>query len=258
MGYQRTHITAGSFTRLSNYEQCPRKAQLSYVDRIPEPDRGEPHARCPVNPATNKREWHNDRGTRIHENADQYIRGMSNKLCVELEAFKHELKDMRKHYKDGLVYTEQMWCFKDDWTPTHGRDWDGIWMRVKLDAFYAMEGTRDEPAVALAADVKTGKRWGNEVKHAEQMQLYPIAAFMKYPTLTKVHAELWYTDQDHVESQIYTRPQAMRLVKNWNKRMNVMISDVVFKPRANIESCKYCPYKREEHGGTGHCDLSVI
>lgn len=252
------NIKAGSYTRLSNYEECPRRAQLSYVDRIPEPDRGEPHARCPKNLVTGEREWHNDRGTRIHESADTYIRGMSNEYCPELKDFDEELKDLRQAYKDSKVYTEQMWCFKDDWSVTHNRDWDGIWIRVKLDIFLAVEGTRDEPIVACAADIKTGKKFGNEVKHAEQMQLYPVACFMKYPTLEKVHAELWYTDHDHIEPVIYTRAQAMRLVKNWNKRMDVMISDVVFKANPNQESCKYCPYKLEEHGGTGHCELSVI
>jgi len=249
-------IEAGSFSRLSVYEECPRRAQYAFCQKIPEPDRGEPHARCPMNPETKKREWHNDRGTRIHESMDDYIRGITDKYCIELRPLAVEITNARASYEEGLVHAEDMWCFKDDWTPTHNRDWNNIWMRIKLDVFNVLEGTLEEPLEASTIDLKSGKIFGNEVKHAEQLQLYAVGSFKKYPSLEKAHTELWYCDQNEVKVLTYTRKQALKFQKRWDNRMDKMCSDTVFKARPSQEACRYCPYRTEEDKGSGHCDVA--
>lgn len=255
-------IDAGSFSRLDVYEQCPRRALFAFALKIPEPDRGEPHAKCPKNMETGEREWHNDRGSRVHESADEFVRGVRDKYCLELKDFDIELHNARAAYEEGLVYTEQMWCYKDDWTPTVWNDWNNIWMRIKLDVFQVVcdkktgepLGTRDEPIEACAIDIKTGKIFGNEVKHQEQVQLYALGSFKRYPSLDKVHTELWYVDHNDFKTLTYTRKQALRFQNGWDKRMDRMTSDRTFKPRPSQESCKFCPYRRKEDGGSGDCD----
>lgn len=254
MARQTVTIEAVSFSRLEVYEQCPRRAQLQYCKRIPEPDRGEPHKRCPVNPDTGAREWHNDRGTRLHESMDKYIRGYSNEYAPELKCLDVEMTNVRAAYEANTVHTEQMWCYKGDWERTRWDDWDNINMRIKLDIFQVVEGTLDEPIEAVAVDLKSGKIFGNEVKHASQLQLYALGAFKRYPTLEKVYVEIWYCDHDKIKTTEYTRRQALGFQEEWDKRFEAAKADVVFESRPSEGNCKWCPYKHATDGGTGDCE----
>lgn len=255
-------IDAGSFSRIDVYESCARRAYFAFCQKIPEPDRGPPHKRCPKNMETGALEWHNDRGARVHDSADAFVRGINKKYCLELKDFDIELTNARAAYEEGLVYTEQMWCYLDDWTPTHDRDWNNTWMRIKLDIFQVVcdkktgepLGTRDEPLEACAIDIKTGKIFGNEVKHNEQVQLYALGAFKRYPSLNKVHTELWYVDHNDFKTITYSRKQALRYQAGWDRRMDRMTSDRTFKATPSQDACKYCPYRKPEDGGSGHCD----
>lgn len=247
-------ITAVSFSRLEVYEQCPQRAELQYCKKIPEPDRGKPHKRCPTNPETGELEWHNDRGTRLHEAMDKYIRGAKDSYSSELKCLDVEMTNARAAFEQGLVQTEQMWCYKDDWVPTVWNDWENTNTRIKLDVFWVTEGTMKKPIEAVAIDLKSGKLFGNEVKHATQLQLYALGAFKKYPTLEKVYCEIWYCDHDEVKCTEYTRKQALRNQPDWDDRFSKMMSDVIFEARPSENNCRWCPYKAQEDGGTGDCE----
>jgi hypothetical protein len=192
-------IPAWSYSRLSVFEQCPYRAKLAYVDKIPEPER-------PLPPG--KTEHANDRGTRIHLAAEVFVKDTI-ELIPELEKFSDELFEMRQKYQEGKVSLEGEWGFNRDWTPVAWMSRD-VWLRIKLDSLVWLSDTE-----ALVIDYKTGKKYGNEIKHGEQAQLYQLATFMKYPQLEHVTTELWYTDLDEVTRMKYTRSQGMRSFNNY-------------------------------------------
>lgn len=231
-------INAWSFSRLVTFEQCPLRAKLSYIDRIPEPSR-------PLPPG--KTEHANDRGTRIHEAGELYVKD-NVELIPELGTFEPEFKRLRELYRQGKVALEGEWAVNKDWEPTHWRSTDA-WARIKLDAF-----VRLSPTEAVVIDYKTGRKFGNEVKHAEQCQLYQLAAFMRHPELEVIHVELWYTDQDELTYMKYTRAQGMRFFNGFNRRGTVITEAEDFPPRPNVFNCKWCPYGPK---GTGHCEKGV-
>ncbi len=234
-------IKSGSHSRLSVFEQCPRRAKLQYIDRIPEPER-------PLPPG--KSEHPNDRGTRVHLAAEKFVGG-GVELIDELKSFEAELMQMRDLASRGRVSLEGEWAFNSSWDPVAWMSYD-VWMRIKCDAVVHLS-----KAQAVVIDYKTGKRWGNEVKHAEQMQLYQLGAFLRYPDLERVKVELWYTDQDEVHGTEYRRDQGLRFAKGIEQRMFRMTSETEFKPKPNVYNCRWCPYKPEDKGGTGHCDVGV-
>jgi len=254
MAKQTATIEAVSFSRLDVYETCPKRAQLQYCKRIPEPPRGQPHKRCPKNEVTGELEWHNDRGTRMHESMDKYIRGIRKDYDLELKCLDIEMTNARVAFEDGLVQTEQMWCYKGDWEPTKWNDWDNINMRVKTDIFWVVEGTLKEPIEAVVVDLKSGKIFGNEGKHAQQLQLYALGAFKKFPTLDMVYVEIWYADHDKIKPVEYTRRQSLMFQPDWDDRCETAKSDVIFESRPSDNNCRWCPYKAEEDGGTGDCE----
>lgn len=234
-------ISTWSYSRMGDFEKCRFLAKLKYVDKIPEPPR-------PLPPG--KTEHANDRGTRVHEAAELFVKDPNIMLIPELSKFEEWFVELRALHADGKVIMEQEWAIDKDWMPTAWRS-ETAWNRAKLDAFI-----RVDQAYGRAIDFKTGRKFGNEVKHAEQVQLYQLLSFMRYPELEKITVELWYIDQgpDHTTKMTFTRDQGLRFFKSFNERGLAVTSCTEFPPNPNVHSCKWCPYGPK---GTGHCAVGV-
>lgn len=232
-------ISAWSYSRLATFEQCPFRAKLAYVDKIPEPER-------PLPPG--KTEHANDRGSRIHEAAERFVRGET-ELIPELATFAPELTELRENYKRGCVSLEGEWGFDREWTPVAWMAPE-VWARIKLDAMVTLN---DEVAVVI--DYKTGKKSGNEVKHSDQGRLYAVGTILKCPTVQMITTEFWYTDQDDITSTTYTRNEVLQMQERFTSRALRMTSATEFPARPNKFNCKWCPYSPK---GTGHCAVGVV
>lgn len=235
------HISAASYSRLNVFSQCKLRAKLAFVDKIPEPDRGPP--------PRGKKEWANDRGSRVHDEAEQYVRGASDLFPVECKDFKHELNKLRTLFKSGCIHTEETWYFDDTWGVIDGKTYAAIWLRIICDVTVFLSNTE-----AVIIDYKTGAKFGNEVSHSLQLQLYQLAAFIKYPELEIVHVEIYYFDQNELTSMTFRRSQGIRFYKNWNNKFTDMIACTHFPPNANIYSCKWCPFRQDR---SGNCSFGI-
>lgn len=231
-------IKAWSYSRLTTFEQCALRAKLAYIDRIPEPPR-------PLPPG--KTEQPNDRGSRVHDAAEMYVKG-NIELIEELEKFSEEFRSLRELFRAGKVSLEGEWAVDKDWSPVAWMSSD-VWARIKLDAFVRVSKTH-----GVVIDYKTGRKAGNEIKHAEQGQLYQLAAFMRFPELETVDVEFWYTDQDELTLVRYSREQGMKFLSNFNRRGSKMVNTSEFLPNPNIYSCKWCPYSPKSGGP---CEVGV-
>ena len=242
-----TMITAWSMSRADTFENCPKRAKLQYLDKIPEPERGPP--------PKGMKEWANDRGSRVHDAAEAYITGQRDDLVAECEAFKAEFEHVRalREANEANVVTEQGWGFTKDWEPCDWEDYDNIWARFIVDLLVFRN-----PYEAVVIDHKTGKRQWNEIKHGKQVQAYQLATFIRYPQLETITTELWYLDQNELFQQRFTRDQGMRFFKHFNDK-GVAITTATEFPAQPGRACFFCPYKTGLIGkngpqGTGHCD----
>ena len=233
-----SNIKAWSFSRLSIYQQCPFRAKLAYIDRIPEPERPLPKG---------KTEHANDRGSRIHDAAEYYVRGET-LMIEEMGKFEAEFKKLNAMFKEGRVQLEGEWAVDTDWNPVNWRSSDA-WGRIKLDALVFLD-----PTHAVVIDYKTGRKYGNEVSHAKQGQLYQLAAFLRFPELEVIDVEFWYLDQDEITRTRYTREQGLRFLRYFNEQAIEMTTIEEFKPKPNMYSCRWCPYGPK---GTGDCVVGV-
>ena len=233
-----------SFSRLTDYEACPRKAKLKYSDKIPEP----PQKDSPL-----------ERGTRIHEQIEQYIRGELDQLPADSEGAEPYASIFRQDYQADptTLLQEQMWLFDQHWTPVDSFD-DTIWI-AKLDVCKFIEDGLE----AQIVDWKSGKKQGNEVKHADQIKTYVISAFARFENLTHVSCLLRYTDVKEESIIEMTRGQAMPFVPRLEARIAKMLNDTLCYPNPSVNHCRYCPFKTGTLGkrkgaaeGTGHCDLN--
>jgi hypothetical protein len=231
-------IKSWSHSRVVDFEKCKNMAFLKYVRRIPEPER-------PLRPG--QTEHANDRGTRVHDGNELYVRGKGD-MPSESKSFRTEMEALQRLFELGKVSLEGEWGFDRAWEIC---DYKVAWLRMKLDALVFLS-----PQEAVAIDYKTGKKFGNEIKHGEQLMLYQLATFLRYPGLEEVHTELWYLDHDELTQKTFTRAQGLRFKRNWEQRGNAITTCTTFPPNPNRWSCQYCPYGTEEAGfvnGTGDC-----
>jgi hypothetical protein len=94
----------------------------------------------------------------------------------------------------------------------------------------------------------TGKRFGNEIKHARQLQLYALCALIRYPNIEQVTCELWYLDQNELASFTMHRKQLSKYLKTFDRDGRSVTECQRFDPRPNLDSCRYCPYHADRQG----------
>lgn len=231
-------LKTASFSRLTEFEKCPYRAKLKFIDKVPEPER-------PLKPG--QTEQPNDRGTRVHQAAETYIQS-NIELIPELHTFRPEYDRLRALYQEGKVSVEGEWGYTDAWQPTAWFSSD-VWLRVKLDAMVRLSDTH-----AVVIDLKTGRKSGNEIKHGDQVLLYKLAAAFRYPELEQITAELWYSDADDITTTTASREQVMKHFKRFNDRFQRMTSATEFPAKPNKFNCMYCLYGPK---GSGVCKVGV-
>lgn len=224
-----------SISRLEVFEKCGYRAKLQFDDRQPQPT-NDP-----------KREEARTRGDALHLAAQDYVAGKRDDLDPALGAFSSELGVLREAHPSGNVLIEDEWGFDQNFNQV---GWYEAWARMKLDFLY-----RNNPTRALVIDLKSGKKDGNQLKHTDQGQFYAVGTMLKYPETEIVDVEFWYIDQDDSMNISYTAEQAAGFMKKFKERGDRATAGV-YEPRANIFTCKYCPYRQETLGGTGACDFA--
>lgn len=217
-----------SYSRLLDFEQCRYRYKLKYKDKVPE-----------------QKSDAADRGTAIHQMAEDFVSQKLKSLPVELMKFADDFSALRARYKEGHVSLEGEWGFDKHWQP---HEYKYAWLRMKADAV-AFNPQRTQ---AIVIDYKTGAKWGNEIKHAEQTQLYALAAAIREPRVTTIITELWYLDKDDMSSNTYTREQAMRFIPGFDKRARKIDDAKEFGPNPNMFTCKWCPYGPNKGGQCPH------
>ncbi len=234
-------IKSWSFTRWDKYVKCPHAAYLAYIMKAEQL-------------YTPKVEKALKRGRDVHDMAEQFIRGDLADMPSELAKFADQFNEFRAIYAEdpSLLEMEEEWGFDEQWQTCDYWDKEVIWLRVKLDRLHWLD---QEHTAADVVDYKTGRKWGNEVKHNQQGQLYAICSFIRYPTLQTVTVSMMYLDEGNPTKKTYTREQAMAMMPSWDNRAREMTQATVFPPRPNKINCRWCPYGPSN--GTGACDYGV-
>lgn len=224
-------LKSWSFSMAMVFEECKYRIKLERIDKILD-ERPRPHA---------------DRGTAIHLEAEDFVIGKG-PFTNNLRFFKDDLTALQTHYAAGRVTCEEEWAFDREWKPVAWKAREA-WLRLKADATCRLSKTH-----LVVIDYKTGKRFGNEVKHGRQLQLYAMCTLLLHPEIDKVTCELWYFDQDEIASFVMTRKQLKKFLMIYDKLGNEITSETEFPPSPNIFSCKYCPYAPDEQG---QCEFGV-
>lgn len=227
-----------SFSRLGDFQKCRLMYKLKHLDKIPEPERV-------LRPG--QLEFANDRGSRIHDNIETYVRGEHDALAPEADKhFGIFIDLLRVLYADGIVEVEGDWAYNREWEVA---PWETGWVRMKLDALIHLSKTE-----AIVLDWKTGKVYGNEVGHAKQLALYALSTFLRFPFLEKLSVHDVYLDHGEITQQLFTRDQALLWKKSFHNQGVALTDCTNFPANPNIHSCRYCEYGPKH---SGHCTVGV-
>jgi hypothetical protein len=217
-------VGAWSMSRLSDFESCPYAVFLGKVKKMPSPS----------GPAA-------ERGTQIHEHIEKYIEGEHTDVIKEMKTFIKLIDHLRDGY-GTTVEIEGDWAFTRNWITTGWSD-DNSWARFKLDAL-----DHQSPTSAMVIDWKTGRKFGNEMKHNQQGMGYAIAAFERYPELEYVDVKFVYLDQNDELRGSYTRQQAALLKPGLEHRADIMTTTVEFEPKPSFHACRWCAHGKIQEG----------
>lgn len=223
-------VDTWSYSTIKKFEECPYSVYLSKVEKMP---------RAESNAA--------DRGTRIHQEAEDYLIGNDDKLPESLSKFTTDFEMLRGMYNEGIVEVEEDWGFTREWNICEWED-DDIWGKMKLDSFINFP---DDCATVI--DFKTGRKFGNEIKHTDQGIFYTVGAFMRYPQeVNAVQVEFWYLDKGVKLVKYYTREEGTYLIRNVERRATALTTATTFEPTPSKETCRWC-----DHNINDNCDFAV-
>lgn len=229
-------VPTAAFSTLKNFETCRYMVYLSKVKKL----KGEQSEAA-------------TRGNQMHDTAENYIRGEGEELPPPkfLDKLAHQYYTLRKKYEAHPEHfqLEQNWGFTKYWESTGFFDED-CWLRQKLDVFHMPSETS-----AGIIDHKSGKKWGNELKHGDQGLQYAIGTFMKYPSLQLVTTDFYYTDQGEILTKKFTRNQIQPLISRLESRIFAMTTateEDLQVPNPSKANCKFC-----DHAKSGACPYAI-
>ena len=224
-----------SFSRLTDYETCPYRFYLKHITKAEQPELTDDHPMV--------------RGRRIHEEVENYIRGDTDDFPSSGKKCQAIIDDCRARYDHGSATVEEKWGFVHDWAPCGWWD-DTVWCRMATDYHEIIE-----PQAHIIRDWKTGKSFGNEVKYMQQMQLYAVGAFMRYPDLEYVDVHLNFLDDGKARTKSFERGNKItKLMQRFTDRA-YRLSENIYRPLPSLIACKYCPFGSQN--GTGACVYAV-
>jgi RecB family exonuclease len=221
-------ITTWSFSRLQIFEKCPLRLRMQVVDKVERPPE--------------KKDAPNVRGKAVHDAAEAYVRGTA-PMPKEMKKFEDELTALKEAFPQGDIILEEDWGIDINWAPCGFFEKGVVWGRSKLDVFHRLT-----PESARIIDYKTGKKFGNEVSHTQQGQLYMMTAFMRFPELEYVTVEFWYTDEGKKTTKQYVRDQMALFLPKMEARALKLTKALIFEPKPSRGNCKFCPYGPNKDG----------
>jgi hypothetical protein len=250
-------ITSWSPSRLSNWEECARRAKFQIVEKLctacfigkVEGPWGMPQV-CNQCRKVEQTPAAIARGTSLHTLCEQYIinGGALHEDLVNVTKF---LKRFRTLYKQGKLLIESDMVFNLGWEPA-GKFQKGAWLRTKLDVLI-INGKKAKVVdwKSGGLDKKTGEIRPND-KYPDQLQIYCTAVLTTYPEIEEVESSLIFIDAPEGKNEVVqggrmTRAQLPSFQKKWSQRAAGMLGDTIFAAKPSF-MCRFCAYSKTRSG----------
>lgn len=222
-------MKAVSYSGLGMYGYCPRAFEEKYVkETVITWGRPMTEADAPAM----------FRGKRIHEGIEKFLLKQSDELPKEVQENYAGFFGMLR--EEAMLRVELPWAFDKDWGPVDF-DSEDCSLRGVIDSLlYDI----DENIIHLY-EYKTGKAYGD---HAEQLQLYSMAALLAFPAADAVYADTIYLDHHKNVPQTFERDLMPSYKWLWDRRIKRVQPPQKYPMRPSWR-CKNCAYNAQNGGG---------
>lgn len=226
-------MIALSWSRLSDYYQCPLKFKLKYLDK--DPKFKEDGTKSP----------HLVRGTNVHAALENYVVQRTSNGELEVKITSLPEVEATKPFVDRFI---------DNYTtviPETQIAIDKDWNRVEWfsrDAYYRviMDLIAIRPSDVAIIDYKTGKMrdYDGGPKGKGQLHLSGAVSLNLWKNVPLVTTTYAYVDHKQTIAKQFTQDDREDLKKHFNEEHERVNADTQFKPTVN-EFCKWCPATRD-------------
>lgn len=222
-----------SWSRLSDYHQCPLKFRLKYLDKnqkFKEDESQSPHL---------------VRGSNVHKALENYVvQATSN---GELEVTVSSLPEVEQAKPFADRYIKNYEQVIPETQIAINKDWQRVeWFAS--DAYYRaiFDVIAIRPADVTIIDWKTGKMRDYDGGPSGMGQLHLSAgiALHLWPEVPEVNTVYAYVDHRKTLPKKFLRDDAQKIREHFDHMYDVVNSDESFKPKVN-EFCKWCPATRD-------------
>lgn len=186
------------------------------------------------------------RGSKIHKNAEFYLKGDVPKLMPDFKGLKSHYKQLR----DADPVVEEFWGVSSKWKPMSY----GSWVVMKMDA--AIKPCKLTRNRLFIQDVKSGREYPG---HKDQGSLYAAIGDRIHPKNSGVDVEFWYVDapipEDEFEPDLrvarfeFSPRQVVHAREYWTEEgLKTLKPRKVYMPNPSDDACRFC-FLRTDKGG---------
>ena len=216
-----------SWSRLSDFVQCPLKFNLKYILK--------------VFPAETEKSVHLIKGENLHQQMEHYVLARNGFIPMP-PSFSPEAQQtiplVDKFYSMfPQVLPEAQIACKLDWTPDEwfGKEvaWRAIWDVVCFNDNQVFIG-----------DYKTGKIYPYANTYG-QLHLSAVIALNRFPNVQKVDTAYIYMEYKQCQNFTVTREELPKVQMYFDDKWKQVNSETKWEPRVN-EFCRWCPANRSQ------------
>lgn len=210
-----------SWSRLSDYQQCPQRFHLKYISKsFP----------------TEEKSIHLVKGEQLHKQLEDYVIAKNGGGAMPL-GFSPEVKSSLP-YVDKLfasfdaVHPEAQIACTKEWKPTDwfAKDvgWRSIWDVVGL-----------RPTICFIGDWKSGRVYPYGATYG-QLHLSAVIALNRWQDVPEVTAAYVYIEHQKVTPIKVTREELPAVQEYFDKQFEKVQMEKTWDPTPN-DNCKWCP-----------------
>ena len=226
-------MIALSWSRLSDYHQCPLKFKLKYLEKhhlFKEESTTSPHL---------------VRGSNVHKALENYVIQSTSNGELEVKITSLPEVEATKPFVDRFLtnYTTVI--------PETQIAINSNWERVEWfskDAYYRaiLDLIALRPSDVAIIDYKTGKMrdYDGGPSGKGQLHLSGAISLHMWPDIPEVSTTYAYVDHKQTITKKFTQADRQELREHFDEEHNRVNSDTKFRPTVN-EFCKWCPATRD-------------
>jgi|TARA_Y100000310_G_scaffold100686_1_gene98527 hypothetical protein len=224
--YREQNILPWSYTKIHNFEQCPK--QFYHLDVVKDYEKEFSDTSIQY-------------GNEFHKAAEAYV-SIGKALPVKfqyaknmIDALKEKRGDILCEYKMGLTRNLAACDFFDK----------VVWWRGVIDLLIVNEDAK----YAYVVDYKTGS---NKYADLDQLALMALGTFAHFPFVEEVRAGLLFVRAKDFIRQTYTKPEQSDMWDGWMRRMlrlKKACDTDVWNPNSSGLCKAHCPVTECPHNG---------